>query len=477
MSRGRKFLTRSIVQGRLLAGVVLLAVTGCKGTSAPLESAEQAARVALLEVFPPAISLAIGDTLRLTATPKDSAGGVVSGVDVAWVSSDSLVVGVDRSGLVTAEDSGVANITATSWGASATVSALVADSALVPPPPPPLPPGGQTDEPVFDAANPDHVNLFYDDFSSYALGTATTLFDGSGAHEYDYRAGQFPDGYPEDPNRIIMAGNDLGGGREGGGIGSKYLRLDYTGPGPEAMYITGYPDLSLAGGPTAWQSVIITFNVRFVGTVYYSKLFEIQNASSRLWVLHFNREHDEAHAPGCWWYPNYPYWPLNPHETPTWWGPNMSNRGGHYFSSNMGGPRWYGPKDPNADTSADSVHPWEDRGYDQLHTVSSGEWMRFTIRYAREAAGSGTGMLEMWLTGTNPGGYGRILTSRKIMHFDGRAGNCEAGKVFTGVGATEDIIKFFEIGNTTSGNWWNEQAPYDQGTYIDFDAIRVWTIR
>ena len=449
-----------------LGRLALLTAMACKGTVAPLGSAEQAALVASVEVFPPAISLAIGDTLRLTATPKDSAGNVVSGVEVAWTSSDSTVAGGDRSGLVNAKEEGAADITATSWAASATVSASVADTTTPPPPPPPPPPG-QTDEPVFDAANSNHVSLFYDDFSSYALGTATTLFDGSGAHKYSYRAGPYPAGYPEDPRRTIMDGADPGGGQEGSVIGGKYLRLDYTAAGPQAMYVIGDVDQT---GASEWKSIIITFYVRNVGTVFYSKMFEVYTANGRLWTLHFDRPNS---APGfsCVWNSNGTA--LEPAITPRhYWGPNLATGGPGYYMTNMGGPSW------QLNTFGVPSHPYEgDNNGSTSATPSSSEWHRYTIRYTRDLTGSGTGRYEMWLWGTNPHGEGRRLTSVRIMDWNGAEGSCAADSVTTSVRVGANIIKTIEIGNTTSGNSWNEDAPYDKGAYIDFDAIRVWTIR
>ena len=62
--------------------------------------------------------LALGDTVRLGAEAKDGNGHAVTGAELSWASSDTLVAMVDSAGLVTAASNGMATVTATSGAAS-----------------------------------------------------------------------------------------------------------------------------------------------------------------------------------------------------------------------------------------------------------------------------------------------------------------------------------------------------------------------
>ena len=75
--------------------------------------------VASVTVSPAAASIALGQTVQLTATPRDSQGNALAGRVVAWSTSDASVATVSGSGLVTAVAVGGATITATSEGKSA----------------------------------------------------------------------------------------------------------------------------------------------------------------------------------------------------------------------------------------------------------------------------------------------------------------------------------------------------------------------
>ena len=72
---------------------------------------------------------AIGETVQLISTIKDSKGQTVSGATVTWKSSNSTVASVSAAGLVTARDNGTATITATSGGKSTDVPITVTQSA------------------------------------------------------------------------------------------------------------------------------------------------------------------------------------------------------------------------------------------------------------------------------------------------------------------------------------------------------------
>src|SRR3989442_6328724 len=67
----------------------------------------------------------VGQTVQLTATPKDAAGNPLSGRVVAWVSSNTGVTTVSGSGLVRGVAAGTATITAASEGQSGSSAVTV----------------------------------------------------------------------------------------------------------------------------------------------------------------------------------------------------------------------------------------------------------------------------------------------------------------------------------------------------------------
>src|SRR5207249_3891534 len=93
--------------------------------------------VAAVAVAPATANLTVGQTVQLTATPKDSAGSALTGRTVTWGSSNTAVATVGPSGLVTSKAAGSATITATSEGkagsATVTVAAVPVASVAVTP--------------------------------------------------------------------------------------------------------------------------------------------------------------------------------------------------------------------------------------------------------------------------------------------------------------------------------------------------------
>src|SRR5438445_731383 len=81
--------------------------------------------VATGRVRPAAASVAVGATLPLTATLRDSAGNVLSGRSVSWTSSTPALATVAPTGFVTGVAVGAATITATSAGKSGTAALTV----------------------------------------------------------------------------------------------------------------------------------------------------------------------------------------------------------------------------------------------------------------------------------------------------------------------------------------------------------------
>jgi hypothetical protein len=84
--------------------------------NAPFTTGVDANPVASVELQPWSSWIVLGDTLRLTATVRDTAGNVVSGSAVTWASNAPGVASVSATGLVTAISLGHVLVTATSRG-------------------------------------------------------------------------------------------------------------------------------------------------------------------------------------------------------------------------------------------------------------------------------------------------------------------------------------------------------------------------
>src|SRR5438445_469888 len=100
---------------RHLVLVAVALVVSCDKSTAPRSTVP----VASVTVSPAVASVALGQTVQLTATPRDSQGNGLAGRMVAWSTSDASVATVSGSGLVAAVAVGGATITATSEGKSA----------------------------------------------------------------------------------------------------------------------------------------------------------------------------------------------------------------------------------------------------------------------------------------------------------------------------------------------------------------------
>ena len=106
------------------AGSATITVTS-EGVSMTSAITVAVAPVASVTISPAAATLRIGTKVQLTATTKDSAGSVLTGRVVTWLSNAPTVASVSASGLVTAVALGSASITATSEGKSATITITV----------------------------------------------------------------------------------------------------------------------------------------------------------------------------------------------------------------------------------------------------------------------------------------------------------------------------------------------------------------
>ncbi|TLY46685.1 MAG: hypothetical protein E6K55_15595 [Gemmatimonadetes bacterium] len=102
------------IAGRTVLAAMAL-VASCDKSTAPTSIAP----VASMTVSPASASLSAGQTVQLTATPRDSQGNPLSGRVITWSTSDATAATVSGSGLVNAVAVGGATITATSEGKSA----------------------------------------------------------------------------------------------------------------------------------------------------------------------------------------------------------------------------------------------------------------------------------------------------------------------------------------------------------------------
>lgn len=109
------FLRQSIA-----AATLLLLATACESATNG-----KPAEVASVSVTPSTASLVMGTTQQLTATPRDAAGGGLTGRTVTWSSSAPTVATVSTTGLVTSVAVGTATISATAEGIAGTSAITV----------------------------------------------------------------------------------------------------------------------------------------------------------------------------------------------------------------------------------------------------------------------------------------------------------------------------------------------------------------
>ena len=108
----------------LLGGLVTLSGCDLRKLMGLLEGV-----VVTVSVDPAAPSIAAGQTVQLTATPRDGSGNALTGRVVTWATDNGAVATVNASGLVTGAAAGPATITATSEGMSGAAAVTVAPSS------------------------------------------------------------------------------------------------------------------------------------------------------------------------------------------------------------------------------------------------------------------------------------------------------------------------------------------------------------
>jgi uncharacterized protein YjdB len=114
--------------GGLVSGVAAGGATvtvACEGQSNAVAITVTVVPVASVAVSPPAANVTVGQSVQLTATPKDASGNALTGRTVTWATSNAAVATVSGNGLVTGAAPGTATITASSEGQNGTAAVTV----------------------------------------------------------------------------------------------------------------------------------------------------------------------------------------------------------------------------------------------------------------------------------------------------------------------------------------------------------------
>lgn len=120
--------------------LVVASVLASSGTEADTAHVTVTCTVASVDVSPASTSTQVGDSVQLTATPKDATGAPISGRYIAWLSNNTLVARVSPTGLVTGVAEGTVTITASVDAITGTATVVVtpipvATVEVVPPSP------------------------------------------------------------------------------------------------------------------------------------------------------------------------------------------------------------------------------------------------------------------------------------------------------------------------------------------------------
>ena len=143
-----------------LSLMVITGVSGCGGDDGGGDVGPTP--VTSVTVTAPQTSLAVGQTMLLTATARGSGNTVIEGKSFEWSTSDGAVASVSPSGVVTGLAAGSAEITATADGIPGSIAITV---TATPPPPQPVNLGLETiasglDFPTYLTSPPNDGRLF-----------------------------------------------------------------------------------------------------------------------------------------------------------------------------------------------------------------------------------------------------------------------------------------------------------------------------
>ena len=114
-----------MVSGIAPGTATITATSEGRAATAAVTITASAVPVASVVVTPTSGSIHVGQTLQLTATPRDDGGNVLGGHVVTWTTSDAATATVTGTGLVNAIRAGSVTITATSEGHSASAAITV----------------------------------------------------------------------------------------------------------------------------------------------------------------------------------------------------------------------------------------------------------------------------------------------------------------------------------------------------------------
>ncbi len=120
-------------RGGWLAMTLWAAGIACAGDGGP--SGPSPTAVATVEVTPSTVSVNVGATQQLAASPKNAAGALVAGKSAAWLSANAAVASVDAAGLVRGVAAGSTTVSATVSGkvgiAAITVAAVPVSTVTI----------------------------------------------------------------------------------------------------------------------------------------------------------------------------------------------------------------------------------------------------------------------------------------------------------------------------------------------------------
>jgi O-antigen ligase len=290
--------------------------------------------------------------------------------------------------------------------AATAVQAACGGDALAGPPPPP-----SATEPVYSASQ--HTSMFYDGFESYA--STSSLTNGTG----DYSYITLPSG---------LTGISLVA--SAAGEGSKKVAFDFT-PAGDLDLLLETSNVS-GDGPVVYVSWLF----RNVGNVHHEKQFIIFKGGGQRFVYNIWGIVAPLSLASC-------FYDGGLYGTPK--SPNIPPQGGV-------APGW------NSDPTGFQYQ--QNMGYQQFRmndVINDGSWHRYTTRFEKERAGSGTGRIEVWGDGV------------KILEYLGDdPSRCEYQQVFTAT-ISQELVSAFQFPTTTSG-----QFPWGGGATIEYDAIRIW---
>jgi acid phosphatase len=145
--------------------------------------------VASVTVSPSSASLHPGDTVRFTATPRDSAGNALTGRTLAWSSDSTAVATVSASGLVTGVAPGSSTIRATSEGKTGTAAVTVTAAS-----------GGGT------IPRAGHVFIVTEENNDYAsvIGSSAMPYLNSLAQQYGLATQYYANTHPSIGNYFML---------------------------------------------------------------------------------------------------------------------------------------------------------------------------------------------------------------------------------------------------------------------------------